>query len=320
MTDILMVSNMMPFIQEALDRTYTVHRLYDASDPNALLKEVGGRIRGVATMGTADAALIDALPNLEIISSFGVGFEGVDAAHATKRGVIVTNTPNVLDDDVANLAVMLLLATSRRFVEWDRYAREGRWAQEGDPPLARSIRGRQVGILGLGRIGKNIAGKLEAFGCTIAYHGRHRQDDQTYRFYDDLVNMAQDSDILIAVCPGGEATRGIVNAQVLEALGPDGTFINIARGSVHDEDALVAALQSGRLGAAGLDVFANEPLIPEALRAMPNVVVQPHQGSATQETREAMGQLVIDNLAAHFAGKPPLTPVAEARLMLTDDH
>ena len=311
MTDILLVSNMMPHIQEALEARHTLHRLYEADDRQAFLASVADKIEGVATMGKADAALIDALPNLKIIASFGVGYDGVNAAHAASRNVIATNTPDVLNDDVANMAVTLVLTCSRRFSEWERFARAGRWEQEGDPPLARAINGRKVGILGLGRIGKDIARKLDVFGCVIGYHGRSQQADQPYEFYDDLTAMARDCDFLIAICPGGEATKGIVNQQVLEALGPDGTFINVARGSVHDEDALIEALASGKLGHAGLDVFAAEPKIPERLRALDNVTLQPHQGSATVETRRAMGDLVANNLLSFFDGKGAITPVAE---------
>jgi lactate dehydrogenase-like 2-hydroxyacid dehydrogenase len=311
MADILLVSNMMPHIQQALAARHTLHRLYEASDPKAFLADVADKVTGIATMGKADAALIDALPNLEIISSFGVGYDGVNAAHAASRNIVVTNTPDVLNDDVANMAVMMLLNCSRRFCEWERYARAGEWEKRGDPPLARAVNGRKVGILGLGRIGQDIARKLQVFGCDIVYHGRRKQDDQPYPYYASLTEMARDVDFLIAICPGGEATRGIVNAEVLEALGPDGTFINVARGSVHDEDALIEALETGKLGYAGLDVFAAEPKIPERLRKLDNVVLQPHQGSATVETRKAMGDLVANNLLAWFEGKRALTPVPE---------
>lgn len=311
MTDILLVSNMMPHIQQALAAKHTLHRLYEAEDRQAFLASVASRIAGVATMGKADADLIDALPGLRIISSFGVGYDGVNATHAASRNIVVTNTPDVLNDDVANMAVTFVLTCSRRFSEWERFARAGRWENEGDPALARAINGRKVGILGLGRIGRDIARKLEVFGCLIAYHGRSRQPDQSYEYFDDLTDMARDCDFLIAICPGGEATRGIVNRQVLEALGPDGTFINVARGSVHDEEALIEALESGKLGYAGLDVFAAEPTIPERLRRLENVTLQPHQGSATVETRRAMGDLVATNLLSFFDGRGAVTPVAE---------
>jgi lactate dehydrogenase-like 2-hydroxyacid dehydrogenase len=307
--ELVMVGPMMAHVMKALDRDFTVHRLWQAGDPQALLKQVSGSVRGIATSGPlgADAAMMDALPHLEIIGCYGVGVDAIDLAHAAKRGVIVTNTPDVLNDDVANMAIALLLATSREICLGDRYVREGRWL---DKPmhLTRAIRGRRLGILGLGRIGKDIARKAEVFGMDIAYHGRNKQD-VPYRYYPDLVDLARDSDYLVAICPGGPATDKIVDRAVIDALGPEGTLINVARGSVVDEPELVAALQERRLGAAGLDVFAEEPKVPEALSKMDNVVLQPHAASATHETRRAMGDLVIDNLRAHFAGKPALTPV-----------
>lgn len=308
--EILLVGRMMPHVMEALDEAYVVHRLYEAEDRAAFLAEIGGRVRGIGTNGHlgADAALIDALPKLEIISCYGVGVDAIDLPHAAKREVIVTNTPDVLNDDVANMAIALLLATSRRICEADRYVRSGQWLH-GDMALTRSIRGRKLGILGLGRIGKDIARKAEVFGCEIAYYGRSEQAAQPYRYYSDLVEMARDCDFLVVICPGGAATHNLVDRAVMDALGPEGTLINVARGSVVDEPALVAALQEGRLSGAGLDVFADEPRVPEALLTMDNVVLQPHQGSGTIETRRAMGDLVVDNLRAHFAGKPVLTPV-----------
>jgi hydroxypyruvate reductase 2 len=201
-----------------------------------------------------------------------------------------------------------VLATSRTLVANDRWVRQGKWPR-GGPPLSRGLRGKTVGLLGLGRIGRDIAAKLEAFGCSIVYHTRRKVPDAPYRHYDDLVEMARAADHLVVIVPGGEGTRNIVNRAVFDALGPEGTLVNIARGSVVDEPALVAALEEGRLGGAGLDVFADEPRVPEALLAMDNVVLQPHQGSATVETRRAMGQLTTDNLIAHFSGKPVLTPV-----------
>jgi len=304
-----MVSPMMPHVMEALDSDFTVHRLWEAADRQALLKEVGANVRGIATNGHlgADSALMDALPGLEIIGCYGVGVDAIDLAHAAKRGIIVTNTPDVLNDDVANMAIALLLATSRQICLGDRYVREGRWLK-GAMHLTHAIRGRQLGILGLGRIGKDIARKAEAFDMKIAYHGRSRQD-VPYAYYADLVEMARDSDFLVAICPGGPATDKIVNRAVLDAIGPEGTFINVARGSVVDEPALVAALKDGRLGAAGLDVFAAEPNVPEELLTMDQVVLQPHAASATHETRRAMGDLVVENLRAHFAGKSAVTPV-----------
>jgi len=309
--EILMMGPMMPHVEAALDDAYTVHRMHEAADRDALVAEIGPRIRGIATDGHlgASADLMDRLSGLEVIACYGVGTDAIDLGHARSKGVVVGNTPGVLNDDVANLAVALVLATSRTLVANDAYVRQGRWTTEGAPPLARAIRGRKVGILGLGRIGKDIAEKLSIFGCEIAYHGRRAQNDVSYEYFDDLTAMAAAVDFLIAICPGGPSTDGIVNAQVLAALGPEGTFINVARGSVHDEDALVAALQSGALGMAALDVFTAEPSVPEALLKMDNVILQPHQGSGTVETRRAMGDLVIENLRCHFAGEPVKTPV-----------
>ncbi|MEQ8354608.1 MAG: 2-hydroxyacid dehydrogenase [Kiloniellaceae bacterium] len=307
--ELVMVGPMMPHVMEALDSDFAVHRLWEAADPKKLLDEVADKVRGIATSGHlgADAATMDALPKLEIIGCYGVGVDAIDLAHAAERGVIVTNTPDVLNDDVANMAIALLLATSRQLCLGDRYVREGKWLEKA-MHLTRAIRGRKLGILGLGRIGKDIARKAEAFDMKIAYHGRSKQN-VPFEFYGDLVEMARDSDFLVAICPGGPATDKIVNRAVLDAIGPEGVFINVARGSVVDEPALVAALEDGRLGGAGLDVFAAEPKVPEALLTMDQVVLQPHAASATHETRRAMGDLVVDNLRAHFAGKPALTPV-----------
>lgn len=308
--EILLVGPMMPHVMAALNEGYRVRRLYEAEDRDAFLVRVGPGIRGIGTNGHlgAGAALMDRLPKLEIIACYGVGVDTIDLAHAAGRGVRVTNTPGVLDDDVANMAVALLLATSRRLAAGDRHVRSGKWLQ-GDMPLARSIRGRRVGLLGLGRIGKTIARKIEVFGCETVYHARHPQPGQPYRYYAGLVEMARDSDYLIVICPGGAATRNLVGRAVIEALGPEGTLINVARGSVVDEAALTAALVEGRLGGAGLDVFADEPRVPEALFALDSVVLQPHMGSGTVETRRAMGDLVVENLAAHFAGRPLPSPV-----------
>jgi len=316
--ELLLVCRMMPHVMAALEEAYTVHKLYEAEDKEKLVAEVAPRIRAIGTNGHygASHALVEALPNLEIIGCFGVGVDAIDLGHAARQGVVVTNTPEVLNDDVANLAVVLILAVSRMLVRNDRVVRDGRWP-EGDPPLARSIRGRTAGILGLGRIGKDIASKLEAFGMKIAYHGRAEQPGQPYRYYPDLVAMATDSDYLVVICPGGAATHHLVSQPVIEALGPEGTLINVARGSVVDEAALVPALLDGRLGFAGLDVFEAEPNVPEALWSLDNVVLQPHQGSATVECRRAMGDLVVDNLAAHFAGEPVLTPIGPAPVRKT---
>ena len=295
---------------EAMERDFTVHKLWQAKERAALIADVGGRVRAIQSGSGcgADAKLMDALPKLEIISCFGVGVDAVDLDAARQRGVIVTNTPDVLNECVADLALSLTLATLRRTSAGDRYVRAGNW-RKGEFPLTQKVGGKTMGILGYGRIGKAIARRAEAFGMRIVYHGRKPQAGVAHRYYANLTEMARDCDVLLVICPGGAATRHIVNAEVLKALGPEGTLINVARGSVVDEQALVKALADGSLGAAGLDVLESEPKVPEALFAMDQVVLQPHLGSATHETRKAMGDLTVDNLRAHFAGKPALTPV-----------
>jgi lactate dehydrogenase-like 2-hydroxyacid dehydrogenase len=310
--DVLVVGELMPYAMQKLAEGYTLHKLYEAGDKEAFLREVGGRIRAFATDGHygATAAEIDACPNLGIIGCCGAGTDNIDVEYARRKGIPVTNTPGVLNEDTANLAVALLLATTRGLVVHDRYAREGRWKREGDPPLARSIYDRRAGLVGLGRIGRTIAEKLGAFRVEVAYHARHKGSDVPYPYYSDLVALARDSDFLILAVPGGAATKGLVDREVIDALGPEGILINVGRGSVVDEAAMVAALQEGRLGGAGLDVFANEPNIPQALTTMDNVVLQPHLGSATVETRRAMDDLLLANLAAHFNSRPLLTPLS----------
>jgi len=296
---------------ERLEREFTTHRLWEAKDRDAFVRERAARIRGIATTGFvgADAALMDALPRLEIIACFGVGVDAIDLAAAAQRKIIVTNTPEVLNDDVADLALALMLAASRRIAAGDRFVREGKWLK-GSLPLAAKMSGKRLGILGLGRIGRAIARRAAAFDMPVAYHNRKPVADAPYPYHADLVSLARDSDFLVAICPGGAATRHIVNETVMRALGPTGILVNVARGSVVDEPALVKCLHEGALGGAGLDVFEAEPNVPEALFAMDSVVLAPHVGSATHETRNAMGALTVDNLMAHFAGKPVLTPVA----------
>ena len=309
--EILSVGPLYPSSFDSMARDFTVHTLWQAKDRAALIAEVGGRIRGIQSMhlNKVDPGLMDTLPKLEIIACFGVGVDGVDLGAARQRGLIVTNTPEVLNECVADLAMGLTLATIRRISLGDRYVRADSWLK-GPLPFTRKVGGKIMGILGYGRIGKAIAKRAEAFGMHIVYHGRKEQAGVAHRYYASLTEMARDCDVLLAICPGGEATRHIVDAEVMRALGPEGTLINVARGSVVDEQALVKALTDGTLGAAGLDVFESEPRVPEALFAMDQVVLQPHVASATHETRMAMGVLTADNLRAHFAGRPVLTPVA----------
>jgi lactate dehydrogenase-like 2-hydroxyacid dehydrogenase len=308
--DLISVAPLMQKHMDQIAEDFTIHKLPPAGpERDALLAKVGPELRYLQTTGFhgADANLLNALPKLEIIACMGVGVDAVDLPLAKKRGIAVTNTPDVLNDDVADLAIALMLMTGRRLALSDRYVREGRWLN-GSQPLAVKVSGKKLGILGLGRIGKAIAKRAESFDMDISYFGRKKQDDVTYRFYPDLVQMARDVDFMIVICPGGPETKGIVNKAVLEALGPQGYLINVARGSVVDEPALIKALQDGKLGGAGLDVFADEPNAPTKLFGMDQVVLAPHVGSATTETRTAMMDLVVANLRAHLKGQKLVTP------------
>lgn len=308
--EILSTGAMYASSSEAMEREFTVHKLWQSKDKPALLAQVRDRIRGVQSFGPygVDAKLIDALPRLEIVANVGVGLDAIDLDAAKRHGVIVTNTPGVLNDCVADLALGLTIATLRRMIPADRFVRAGKWPQ-GPMPFARKVSGKCMGILGLGRIGRAIARRAEAFDMRILYHDREPQAGVAYKFYPKLADMARDCDVLMVICAGGASTYHLVDAEVLAALGPEGTLISIARGSVVDEPALVKALADGTLGAAGLDVFEAEPRVPEALWAMDNVVLQPHMASATHETRKAIADLAVDNLRAHFSGRPVLTPV-----------
>ena len=312
---IAMTAPMHPSVAARLEGHVLLHRLWEQADPRAFLAEHGAAIRGLATStlyGRVDEDLFAQLPNLEIVASFGVGYDNVDVTAAAARGLVVTNTPDVLNEEVADCTLGLLLATIRRFPQAERFLRDGQWLK-GAFPLSPTLRGRRVGILGLGGIGKAIARRLEGFGVEIAYHGRTRQEGVAYPWYPSPVALAEACDTLIAILPGGADTRHIVDAAVLRALGRDGVFINVARGSVVDEPALIAALREGTILAAGLDVYANEPEVPAELLDLPNVVLLPHIASGSEFTRTAMGQLVADNLIAWFASGRALTPVAETR-------
>jgi lactate dehydrogenase-like 2-hydroxyacid dehydrogenase len=307
---VLLLQPIMKLIEAGLDEAYRVHCLYEAQDREAMLAEVGPSIRGVVTGGVLGVprAIMDALPALEVIAISGIGTDAVDLDRARQRGIRVTTTPNVLTDDVADMAMGLLLATARQLCTGDRFVRAGRWPT-GKLPLARKVTGKRLGILGLGRVGRAIARRAAAFEMPVAYTDIRRFDDVPYCFFPTLEELADASDVLVVAASGGSGSQSIVNGAVLNALGPDGFLINVGRGSIVDEPALVAALAEGRLGGAGLDVFTEEPNVPEALWRMNNVVLQPHQASATVETRLAMGELVLANLAAHFAGQPLPTAV-----------
>ncbi|GAB4543167.1 MAG: 2-hydroxyacid dehydrogenase [Roseibium sp.] len=311
--DILMPRPMLPTVQEQLDAAFTVHRPYEAADPVAALAEVADRIRGVAVNGgKIDAEFLSKLQNAEIVASFGVGYDHIDTGDCLAAKVMVTHTPDVLTDEVADTALGLMLMTVREFGQAEQWLRAGKWEAEGPYPLTQAtLQGRTLGIFGLGRIGKAIAKRAEAFGMAIHYHGRSRQDGVDYPYHASLKDMAEACDTLMVVAPGGASTQHAVNAEVLQALGPEGILINIGRGSVVDETALIEALESGAIYGAGLDVFEHEPKVPERLLALPRVTLLPHVGSASQATRNAMGQLVVDNLKSWFDTGKAITPVPE---------
>ncbi len=280
-----------------------------------IVSEPSAEVRGAVVCGgplRIDAAFFDQCPKLEVVASFGVGYDHIDAAEAARRGIVVTHTPDVLTDEVADLALGLLLATVRQLPQVDRYLRAGHWLK-GGYPLTATLRGRKVGILGLGRIGKAIAHRLVAFGVDVEYHGRKAQPDVAFKYHPSLVSLAQSCDVLMVVASGGAETRHLVNAEVLQALGPQGILVNVGRGSVVDEQALITALQNKTILSAGLDVFEHEPKVPAELIAMDHVVLLPHVGSASVHTRLAMGQLVVDNLLSWFDGRGSITPVPECQ-------
>jgi hydroxypyruvate reductase len=307
--DIIIVAKLHQPTQEILEKEFTAHRLYEATDREAFFKGLAGKVEGVASGGAGvNAAMMDALPKLKLISHFGVGYDSVDVEAAKKRGIRVTNTPDVLNDCVADTAMALVMNTMRKFPQAEGYLRSGYWAAKGGYPLTTSLGGKTMGIVGLGRIGEAIAKRAQASGMKIAYHNRNRKD-VTYPYHPDPVSLAKASDVLVLVTPGGAETKNLVNSKVLDALGPKGYLVNISRGSVVDQPVLLKYLQEGRIAGAGLDVFADEPKVPAGFYSLDNAVLFPHVGSATDETRFAMGMLQVDNLRALYAGKPLLTPV-----------
>jgi len=297
---------------EKLEAIYDVHRYWEAADKAALLRDHGPTIRAIATRGDLGVSgeLIGALPRLEMIGVYGVGVDGIDLAAARARGIKVSNTPDILTGETADIALALMLAVARDIPKGDRYVRTGTWAEKGNMPLSTRLHGKRLGVVGLGRIGKAIAKRATGFDMPVAYFGRAAQTDQPYRYVPSLTELAAQSDFLVASVAGGAGTTKLITAEVLKALGPQSYFINVARGTVVDEAALLAALETKAIAGAGLDVFLNEPKIDPRFHALENTVLMPHVGSATRETRAAMGQLMRDNIAAHFAGKPLLTPVA----------
>src|SRR5262249_4491840 len=312
-TEVLLIGPPKATIVNGL-KPFTVHRLGEAKDPNAVLKNIGPRLRAIASSVTSekiDGALMAQLPRLEILSTFGVGYDHVDVQWAAAHGVTVTNTPQVLTEEVADTALGLLLCTVREFPQAERYLRAGKWLKKNYPLSKATLRDRTVGMVGMGRIGQAIARRLAAMHVPVVYHSRRPAAGVPYRHYPQLVDMARDVDALMVITPGGAETKNLINAQVLAALGPDGILINMSRGSVVDEPALIKALQQKTIVSAGLDVFAREPEVPAELIAMDNVVLFPHLGSASVATRDRMDQLVVDNPLAWAAGKPPLTPGPE---------
>ena len=311
--EVMLVGPLKPVVVVGLDAVCTVHKAAAAKDRDAFIA-AHSEVRAIACSATTERIPGDFMarfPKLQIVSSFGVGYDHMDSKWAAANGVILTNTPNVLTEEVADTALGLLLCTVRELPQAERYVRAGEW-RNGDYPLTKaSLRDRTVGLVGMGEIGQAIARRLDAMKVPVVYHTRQRRPQLHYRHYAKLIDMARDVDVLLLIVPGGAATRNMINAAVLDALGPEGILINMARGSVVDEPALIKALKEKRIMAAGLDVFANEPDVPAELIAMENVVLFPHLGSASVVTRNRMDQLVVDNILAWAAGKPPLTPVPE---------
>ena len=315
--DVLAVAKLHPFYQKALESVFTVHDRTHVTDP-AAFAALAPRIVGVAGTGEAGVprSLLSQLPHAKVVSVFGVGYDGVDVPAAIEHGIPVTHTPDVLTDDVADLAMGLVLSVGRTIPQADKFVRAGQWPN-GPIALARKVSGARMGIVGMGRIGKAIAKRASGFGMSIAYTARTEKTDSGYRFFASAAALAAQVDFLVVITPGGAGTHHLINAEVLKALGPRGFLINVARGSVVDEQALIQALQNGTIAGAGLDVFANEPNVPEALWTMGNVVLTPHMASATTETRQAMADLAFANMQAGISGQPWRTPVPECMAMLS---
>ena len=303
-----------PIIEDALTKAgFTLHRAFAAPDQDAFVNSIAQKVRAIAAVaghGPVNSAVMSKFPKLEIVSSFGVGYDHIDAKWAGEHGIVVTNTPDVLNEEVADTALGLTLCTVRHLPHAERYLRAGHWPKHGDYQLTPSLRDRTVGIVGMGRIGKAIARRFAAMNVPVVYHSR-RPTDVSYKHYPNLLDMARDVNLMVVITPGGAATKNLVNAEVLKALGPEGILINVARGSVIDEQALIKALKDKTILSAGLDVFANEPHVPQELMELENVVLLPHVGSASHATRRAMDELVANNIISWFSGKGALTPVPE---------
>ena len=311
--DLLVYGPSKALIENGFSDQFTLHKYETLPDLERVPAGVAEKIRGIAVTGQVpvNSAMLSKYPNVQIVSSFGVGYDHIDAKYAAEKGIIVTNTPDVLTEEVADVALGLFIATAREFVKADKYVRSGLWLTQGYPLTVGSLRDRKVGMVGMGRIGQAIARRLDASLVPVVYHSRNPAAGISYQHYPNLVEMAKAVDTLIVITPGGPSTKDLVNAEVMQALGPRGIIVNVARGSVIDEPALIQALKSGTILAAGLDVFAQEPMVPDELKAMQNVVLLPHVGSASVVTRNAMDQMVVDNLKLWFGGKPVLTPIPE---------
>jgi len=313
-TELLVVGIVKPAIVDALADRFTLHILDEAAEPERLLHTVGPRIRAAVVTGataTLDDTMMARLPRLEFVASFGVGYDNIGIRHAVDHGIVVTHTPDVLSEEVADTAIGLLLCTVRELTKAERFLRDGQWLKGRYPLTAATLRNRTVGMIGLGRIGRAIARRLDGFAVPVVYHSRRPAPDAPYRYYDRLIDMARDVDTLLAIVPGGPLTERMIDAEILAALGPDGIVINMARGSVMDDEALIRALRERSILAAGLDVFNNEPNIAAGYLTLDNVTLFPHLGSGTLFTQGQMEQLVVDNILAWADGRPPLTPVPE---------
>jgi lactate dehydrogenase-like 2-hydroxyacid dehydrogenase len=311
--EVLLLGPLKPVVVNGLEAACSLHKVVAANDRDAFVA-AHSDVRAIACSATTERVpgeFMARFPKLQIVSSFGVGYDHMDVKWAAAHGVILTNTPNVLTEEVADTALGLLLSTVREFPQAERYLRAGKWREKDYPLTKASLRNRTVGLVGMGAIGQAVTRRLDTMQVPVVYHTRQPRRELPYRHYPNLVNMARDADILLVIVPGGAATRNMINAEVLDALGPDGILINMARGSVVDEPALIKALKEKRIMSAGLDVYAKEPDVPQELIAMENIVLFPHLGSASVVTRERMDQLIVDNILAWAEGKPPLTPVAE---------
>jgi lactate dehydrogenase-like 2-hydroxyacid dehydrogenase len=308
--EVLMIGPYPAWDMEDLDACYVVHKLWEAADRDHMVESNRSTIQAIATRGElgASADLMKRLPKLEIVSCYGVGTDAIDLVYAKANGIKVTNTPDVLTADVADMAVGLLLSVARKIPQADQFVREGSWAK-GNMPLVTRVSGKRVGVVGMGRVGAAVAKRLAAFDCEVAYFDLCKRADLPYEFLSDLVELARRSEFLVVTLAGGESTKGLINTSILDALGPDGVLVNVSRGSTVDETALVRALEAKSIKGAGLDVFWNEPHIDARFKCLDNVALQPHHASGTIETRRAMGKLVRDNLAAHFSGAALITPV-----------